>query len=178
MSFEKDFQDYPLRIVEMDDFLLNSDDLLHNKQREAEGEFNCTLTANSDDKLTLLFIDSEKYRQHFEKTHLKLKNNIVVLDRYSNNNSQYVYLVSKFVINITCAFFFFQKISYINFQTHEELNQFYQMMLNSKRWLLYGTMKTPAQETETKEMKRKSNPIVDKYSADKNSNNEKKINFF
>ena len=116
MSFEKNFQDYPLRIVEMDDFLLNSDDLLHNKQREAEGEFNCTLTANSDDKLTLLFIDSEKYRQHFEKTHLKLKNNIVVLDRYSNNNSQYVYLVSKFVINISCVFFSFKKLVTLTFK--------------------------------------------------------------
>ncbi len=41
-------------------------------------------------------------------------------------------------------------------------------MKNSKRWLLHGTMKT--QEIEAKDMKRKSNSIVDKYSVDKNSN--------
>jgi len=76
--------------VEMDDFLLNSDDLLHNKQRPEENTQFCNTNTNNkepngfsnESKLTFLFIDSEKYRQHFEKTHLKLKNNIVVLDRY------------------------------------------------------------------------------------------------
>ena len=99
MSFEKDFHDYPLGIVEMDDFLLNSDDLLHNKQRAEENSQFCnTKEANdfsNESKLTFLFIDSEKYRQHFEKTHLKLKNNIVVLDRYKTKKNFAHHLIFK-----------------------------------------------------------------------------------
>ena len=38
-------------------------------------------------------------------------------------------------------------------------------MLNSKRWLLHGTIKTADSDS-----KRKSASIIDKYSDDKNSN--------
>jgi hypothetical protein len=37
---------------------------------------------SSGTNLTLLFIDSNLYRKNFEKSHLKLVNNIIVLNRY------------------------------------------------------------------------------------------------
>ena len=82
---------YPLKIIEMDDFFLNSDDLLsknafHNESSTNEGSaaaesflFEPDLVNTS--KVTLLFTDSKNYRAQFEKSHLKLINNIIVLDR-------------------------------------------------------------------------------------------------
>ena len=82
MSIKKDLKDYPLKIIEMDDFLLNSDDLLQNRENFDDNFFSNDCKESVDEPmLTLLFIDSEKYKKHCEKTHIKLKNNIVVLDR-------------------------------------------------------------------------------------------------
>ena len=82
---------YPLKIIEMDDFFLNSDDLLsknafHNEPSATESSaptesFLFEPDSADASKVTLLFTDSKNYRAQFEKSHLKLINNIIVLDR-------------------------------------------------------------------------------------------------
>lgn len=47
-------------------------------------------------------------------------------------------------------------------------------MFNSKRWLLHGTLKCQ-NDTESKETKRKSTHLVDRFTEDKNSNNKHSI---
>lgn len=119
--------EYPLKIIQIDDFLLNSDGLLwktvalnetglaklririENNKRNSVMSRNCyvgenepiemcfndnendfgfeqakltiprNLSASLD--ITILFIDSEIYRKSFEKSHLKLANNMIVMDR-------------------------------------------------------------------------------------------------
>ena len=36
--------------------------------------------SSTGSQMSILFVDSDKYRQYFEKSHLKLKNNMVVLN--------------------------------------------------------------------------------------------------
>lgn len=81
MNLNNETANYPLKIIEMDHFLQNSDELLLSRPSDMQDMRQNRICPNNDSKYTLLFIDSEKYRQHFEKTHLKLKNNIIVLDR-------------------------------------------------------------------------------------------------
>lgn len=120
MSLENETRTYPLKIIEMDNFFLNSDELLNANQESQDfhNQHQSRKHPSKDSKYTLLFIDSEKYRQCFEKTHLKLKNNIIVLDRYviqyskSNvaNFKQEIFghnrLINELKINLS---FFFKK---------------------------------------------------------------------
>ena len=112
-NFDNMLYEYPLKIVEIEDFLYNSDDFLWRhvsktsqgmikvkKRLQRDSYDGCIRLSefNDDDfytntskiprnltdstQITLVFTESELYRQHFEKTHLKLINNMIVLDRY------------------------------------------------------------------------------------------------
>lgn len=113
VSSNEIFYEYPLKVVEIDDFLYNSDDLLWrsvsktNKgilkiKKKVVREDKCLTNVdlsdfNNDDfytnsskipknltdttQITIVFTESELYRQYFEKTHLKLINNMIVMDK-------------------------------------------------------------------------------------------------
>lgn len=115
-SNEAVLYEYPLKLVEIEEFLYNSDDLLWrnvsktNKgilkikkkvQNEDQNVNSIRLSDfNGDDfytnsskipknltdttQITIVFTESELYKQHFEKTHLKLINNMIVMDKYFN----------------------------------------------------------------------------------------------
>lgn len=112
-SNETILYEYPLKVIEIDNFLYNSDDLLWrsvsktNKgilkikkkvKREEQNLANIDLSDFNDDdfftnsskipknltdtsQITIVFTESEFYKQHFEKTHLKLINNMIIMDK-------------------------------------------------------------------------------------------------
>lgn len=147
--------EYPLKIIELDDFLLNSDDLLWKSVWKTSASFGKLLkkrtsldneqnSYNDEDiltdnikvprsladcsQVTIVFIDSDIYRQHLEKSHLKLVNNMIVLDRQ------------------------------ISFNGLEDVRKFFNLVINSKRWLLQGTVKdlTHSENGCSKDLKRKA----------------------
>ncbi|CAF0991209.1 unnamed protein product [Brachionus calyciflorus] len=159
--------EYPLKIVDMEEFLYNSDDFLWrsvyktnqglNKiknqiKSDINEHHNIRLADFNDDdfftnlskiprnltdstQITLVFTESELYRQHFEKTHLKLINNMIILD------------------------------SQINLFTIEETRNFYELLLNSKRWLFHGTIGLSSEKLN-KDHKRR--PRFNRLSHDSN----------
>lgn len=114
-SNEAVLYEYPLKLIEIEEFLYNSDDLLWRsvsksdkgifkvKKKVAKEEKNLDNIRLSDfnhddfytnsskipknltdtSQITLVFTESEIYKQHFEKTHLKLINNMIVMDKYA-----------------------------------------------------------------------------------------------
>ena len=84
---------YPLKIIEIDDFFLNFDNMISKQafyestssrtlNEPATFRFESDIPAGCDKKTNILaFIDSKNYRLNFEKSHLKLISNLVVFDR-------------------------------------------------------------------------------------------------
>jgi hypothetical protein len=139
MSFDNEQLTYPLKIIEMDDFFLNSDELIGKKvslnKQVASSNSTSAYTFEPDTdtafKSTLLFIDSKNYRINFEKSHLRLISNMVVFDRQTV------------------------------FGSKEELVRFVDLVLNSKYMLLHGCVEhNYGMECASKNVKRETRPNV------------------
>lgn len=80
---------YPLKIISMDDFFLNLDNMICNRvyyqpgtsPDKSENMYKFEQDLSDPNKATVLFIDSRNYRLSFEKSHLRLMSNLVVYDR-------------------------------------------------------------------------------------------------
>jgi len=133
MNFDNEQLTYPLKIIEMDDFFLNSDELIGkkvslNKQISSSNNTSAyTFEPDTDTafKSTLLFIDSKNYRI------LRLISNMVVFDRQTV------------------------------FESKEELVRFVDLVLNSKYMLLHGCVEhNYGMECASKNVKRETRPNI------------------
>lgn len=64
----------------------------------------------TSNQINILFIDSLKYREYFEKSHLKLKNNLIVLDHQ------------------------------VNLESAENARKLFDLLLSANKWLIHGSM--------------------------------------
>lgn len=103
MNSNKEINSYPLKIIEMENFFLISDELIneHAYRRipSANNEEKCHFVFEKDTldltRTTIVFIDSNNYRSHFEKSHLRLMSNMIVFDRLELIIGNHTYLPGK-----------------------------------------------------------------------------------